>query len=86
MGPCPSPAAHESDPPPPPDSPATTLLLAMRARFIERVGEDVAPPVKKQPSQDVLHGNAAEEELSLARLRGRQTARSKVLSRHARDT
>ena len=57
--------------------------------------------VKKQPSQDVLHGDKAEEELGLARLvssytlphqnsqpgeRGRQTARSKVLSRHARDT
>ena len=57
--------------------------------------------VKKQPSQDVLHGDAAEEELGLARLvssytlphqnslpgkRGRQTARSKVLSRRARDT
>ena len=57
--------------------------------------------VKKQPSQDVLHGDEAEEELGLARLvssytlphqnsqpggRGRQTARSKVLSRCARDT
>ena len=57
--------------------------------------------VKKQPSQDVLHGDEAEEEMGLARLvssytllhqksqsgeRGRQTARSKVLSRRARDT
>ena len=57
--------------------------------------------VKKQPSQDVLHGDAAEEELGLACLvssytlphqnsqpgrRGRQTAHSKMLSRHARDT
>ena len=57
--------------------------------------------VKKQPSQDVLHGDAAEEELGLAHLvssytlphqnsqpggRGWQTACSKVLSRHARDT
>ena len=57
--------------------------------------------VKKQPSQDVLHGDEAEEELGLARLvssytlphqnsqpggRGQQTARSKVLSRCARDT
>ena len=57
--------------------------------------------VKKQPSQDVLHDDEAEEELGLARLvsnytlphqnsqpgrRGWQTARSKVLSRHARDT
>ena len=57
--------------------------------------------VKKQPSQDVLHGDTVEEELGLARLvssytpphqnsqpgeRGRQTARSKVLSRRARDT
>ena len=57
--------------------------------------------VKKQPSQDVLHGDAAEEELGLACLvssytlphqnsqpgeRGQQTARSKVLSRRARDT
>ena len=57
--------------------------------------------VKKQPSQDVLHGDAAEEELGLARLvssytlphqnsqpgeRGRQTAHSKVLSRRARNT
>ena len=30
---------------PPPESPATTLLLAMRARFIDHVGEDVAPPM-----------------------------------------
>ena len=59
------------------------------------------PCVKKQPSQDVLHGDEAEEELGLACLvssytlphqnsqpggRGRQTARSKVLSRRARDT
>ena len=57
--------------------------------------------VKKQPSQDILHGDTAEEELSLACLvssytlphqnsqpggRGWQTARSKVLSRRARDT
>ena len=57
--------------------------------------------VKKQPSQDILHEDAAEKELSLAHLvssytlphqnsqpgrRGRQTARSKVLSRRARDT
>ena len=57
--------------------------------------------VKKQLSQDILHGNEAEKELSLARLvssytlphqnsqpgkRGRQTARSKVLSRRTRDT
>ena len=57
--------------------------------------------VKKQPSQDVLYGDAAEEELGLAHLvssytlphqnsqpggRGQQTARSKVLSRRARDT
>ena len=57
--------------------------------------------VKKQPSQDVLHGDEAEEELGLARLvssytlphqnsqpggRGRQMARSKVLSRRTRDT
>ena len=57
--------------------------------------------VKKQPSQDLLHEDAAEKELGLARLvssytlphqnsqpgrRGRQTACSKVLSRRARDT
>ena len=57
--------------------------------------------VKKQPSQDVLHGDAAKEELGLACLvssytlphqnsqpgkRGQQTACSKVLSRRARDT
>ena len=57
--------------------------------------------VKKQPSQDVLHGDKAEEELGLARLvssytlphqnsqpgkRGWQTAHSKVLSRCTRDT
>ena len=57
--------------------------------------------VKKQPSQDVLHGDEAEKELGLARLvssytlphqnsqpggRGRQMARSKKLSRRARDT
>ena len=56
---------------------------------------------KKQPSQDVLHGDEAEEELGLARLvssytlphqnsqpggRGWQTACSKMLSRRARDT
>ena len=61
----------------------------------------VGMDVKKQPSQDVLHGDAAEEELGLACLvssytlphqnsqpggRGWQTARSKVLSRCARDT
>ena len=60
-----------------------------------------AAGVKKQPSQEVLHGDEAEEELGLARLvssytlphqnsqpgrRGRQTARSKMLSRRARDT
>ena len=65
------------------------------------VGEALALTVKKQPSQDVLHGDEAEEELGLARLvssytlphqnsqpggRGRQTARSKVLSRRTRDT
>ena len=59
------------------------------------------PDVKKQPSQDVLHGDTAEKELGLARLvssytlphqnsqpgkRGRQTACSKVLSRRARET
>ena len=58
------------------------------------------PIVKKQPSQDVLHGDEAEK-LGLAHLvssytlphqnsqpgeRGRQTARSKVLSRRTRDT
>ena len=57
--------------------------------------------VKKQPSQDVLHGDTVEEDLGLAHLvssytlphqnsqpgrRGWQIARSKVLSRHARDT
>ena len=57
--------------------------------------------VKKQPSQDILHGDEAEEELGLACLvssyilphqnsqpgeKGRQTACSKVLSRRARDT
>ena len=57
--------------------------------------------VKKQPSQDVLQGDTAEEELGLARLvssytlphqnsqpggRGQQTAHSKMLSRCARDT
>ena len=62
---------------------------------------EVRDTVKKQPSQDVLHGDEAEEELGLACLvssytlphqnsqpgkRGRQTARSKVLSRCARDT
>ena len=64
-------------------------------------GQPMNQDVKKQPSQDVLHGDAAEEELGLARLvssytlphqnsqpgkRGRQTACSKVLSRHTRDT
>ena len=61
----------------------------------------VGADVKKQPSQDVIHGDAAEEELGLACLvssytlphqnsqpggRGWQTACSKVLSRHTRDT
>ena len=60
----------------------------------------MVPCVKKQPSQGVLHGDAAEKELGLARLvssytlphqnsqpggRGWQTARSKVLSSHLRD-
>ena len=69
--------------------------------FVDILFEMFKLDVKKQPSQDVLHGDAAEEELGLARLvsshtlphqnsqpgrRGRQTARSKVLSRCARDT
>ena len=56
--------------------------------------------VKKQPSQDILQGDAVKEELGLACLvssytlphqnsqpgkGSRQTACSKVLSRHARD-
>ena len=67
----------------------------------ESESEQSYADVKKQPSQDVLHGDEAEEELGLARLvssytlphqnsqpgeRGRQIARSKVLSRRARDT
>ena len=72
-------------------------------RSVNRGGRDPRKGgnVKKQPSQDVLHGDEAEEELGLARLvssytlphqnsqpgrRGRQIARSKVLSRRARDT
>ena len=66
-----------------------------------KVDATLTRTVKKQPSQDVLHGDEAEKELSLARLvssytlphqnsqpgeRGQQTARSKVLSRRARDT
>ena len=69
--------------------------------YWERGTKGSSSGVKKQPSQDVLHGDEAEEELGLARLvssytlphqnsqpgkRGRQTARSKVLSRRARDT
>ena len=67
----------------------------------ESESEQSYADVKKQPSQDVLHGDEAEEELGLARLvssytlphqnsqpgeRGRQIARSKVLSRRTRDT
>ena len=68
-----------------------------RADWIDRPSPvpQVGLCVKKQPSQDVLHGDEAEEELGLARLvssytlphqnsqpgeRGRQTARSKVLA------
>ena len=66
-----------------------------------KIGEPIIWSVKKQPSQDMLHGDEAEEELGLARLvssytlphqnsqpgeRGRQIARSKVLSRRTRDT
>ena len=75
----------------------------MEVKGIKRVLKraDLLRSVKKQPSQDVLHGDEAEEELGLARLvssytlphqnsqpggRGRQTARSKVLSRRAKDT
>ena len=61
----------------------------------------ITSTVKKQPSQDVLQGDTAEEELGLACLvssytlphqnsqpggRGWQTACSKVLSRCAKDT
>ena len=68
--------------------------------FVTEIAPD-ATIVKKQPSQDVLQGDEAEEELGLARLvssytlphqnsqpgrRSRQMARSKVLSRRARDT
>ena len=57
-------------------------------------GDSVDPYVKKQPSQDVLHGDEAEKELGLARLvssytlphqnsqpgeRGRQTDRKSVV-------
>ena len=67
----------------------------------ESESEQSYADVKKQPSQDVLHGDEAEEELGLACLvssytlphqnsqpgeRGRQIARSKVLSRRTRDT
>ena len=67
----------------------------------ESESEQSYADVKKQPSQDVLHGDEAEEELGLARLvssytlphqnsqpgeRGRQIARSKVLSRRTSDT
>ena len=74
------------------------MQSSRKAVFMDVVEEPL--DVKKQPSQDVLHGDEAEEELGLARLvssytlphqnsqpgrRGRQTARSKVLSRRARD-
>ena len=80
---------------PPPARPPSQSVPGAQPRRQARVC------VKKQPSQDVLHGDEAEEELGLARLvssytlphqnsqpgeRGRQTARSKVLSRRARDT
>ena len=80
---------------------ATGRLTRDNTGRAETKGGDNTGSVKKQPSQDVLHGDEAEEELSLARLvssytlphqnsqpgeRGRQTARSKVLSRHTRDT
>ena len=72
-----------------------------QANVILRQMGEASDSVKKQPSQDVLHGDTAEEELGLARLvssytlphqnsppgeRGQQTARSKVLSRRTRDT
>ena len=95
-----------------PSSPLSSLLIVSGAlsRLVISSGSRVlreifscrlSAAVKKQPSQDVLHGDEAEEELGLARLvssytlphqnsqpggRGRQTARSKVLSRRARDT
>ena len=68
---------------------------------LDKIGTQESHIVKKQPSQDVLYGDEAEEELGLACLvssytlphqnsqpgeRGRQTACSKVLSRRARDT
>ena len=67
----------------------------------DRTGLYIVLYVKKQPSQDILQGDAAEKELGLTRLvssytlphqnlqpggRGWQTACSKVLSRHTRDT
>ena len=76
-------------------------LARFGTRKVARVMSNGKTGVKKQPLQDVLHGDEAEEELGLARLvssytlphqnsqpgrRGRQTARSKVLSRRARDT
>ena len=75
------------------------MQSSRKAVFMDVVEEPL--DVKKQPSQDVLHGDEAEEELGLARLvssytlphqnsqpggRSRQMARSKVLSRRARDT
>ena len=80
---------------------ATTFNVPNGVNLLRFNGKDWANCVKKQPSQDVLHGDTAEEELGLACLvssyilphqnsqpgrRGRQIACSKMLSRHARDT
>ena len=79
---------------------ARSTLEELKLRILHQL-EEQSTLVKKQPSQDVLHGDEAEEELGLARLvssytlphqnsqpggGSRQTARSKVLSRRARDT
>ena len=78
-----------------------TDIFQMFAEIVGVIVYGVASSVKKQPSQGVLHGDEAEEELGLACLvssytlphqnsqpggKGRQTARSKVLSQRARDT
>ena len=78
-----------------------TTLTMLTSLIVRSFLKLLSQSVKKRPSQDVLHGDEAEEELGLACLvssytlphqnsqpgrRGRQTACSKVLSRRARDT
>ena len=80
---------------------AYNLCMNIVSQYTVMKDVQITSTVKKQPSQDVLQGDTAEEELGLACLvssytlphqnsqpggRGWQTAHSKVLSRRAKDT